>query len=134
MENCDICDICGFVAQTKKIFSKHKKTHDTGGFSCDMCSKEFTRLQSLWEHNSKVQSSNKFTCSICDKDCSVKNRLKQHEEVHKPKISCPHCMKEIRNLEKHIKTCKTTKTTITICVMIVEFFLHQTGNSMRTKK
>ena len=26
--------------------------------------------------------------------------------MHKPKISCPHCMKEIRNLEKHIKTCK----------------------------
>ena len=106
MENCHICDMCGFVAQTKKIFSKHKKTHDTGEFSCDMCSKEFTRLQSLWEHNSKVHSSNKFTCSICDKDFSVKNRLKQHEEVHKPKISCPHCMKEIRNLEKHIKTCK----------------------------
>ena len=93
MENCHICDMCGFVAQTKKIFSKHKKTHDTGEFSCDKCSKEFTRLQSLWEHNAKVHSSNKFTCL----------------QVHKPKISCPHCMKEIRNLEKHNNTCKKYK-------------------------
>ena len=68
MENCHICDMCGFVAQTKKN-SKHKKTHDTGEFSCDMCSKEFTRLQS---HNSKVHSSNKFICSICDKDFLLK--------------------------------------------------------------
>ena len=36
MENCDICDMCGFVAQTKKIFSKHKKTHDTKQKS-EMC-------------------------------------------------------------------------------------------------
>ena len=86
MENCHICDMCGFVAQTKKIFSKHKKTHDTGEFSCNICSKEFTRLQSLWEHNAKVHSSNKFTCLICDKDFLLKIGLKSMKKCTSQKF------------------------------------------------
>ena len=43
----NICDMCGFVAKTKKMFTQHKKTHDTGFFSCDICQKNFTMLQSL---------------------------------------------------------------------------------------
>ena len=83
MDNMNICDMCGFVAKTKKIFTKHKKTHDTGEFSCDICPKKFTRLQSLREHTSKVHSTNKFACTICDKCFSEKTRLKQHENTHK---------------------------------------------------
>ena len=105
MDNMNICDMCGFVAKTKKI-TQHKKTHDTGDFSCDTCPKKFTRLQSLREHVSKVHSTNKFSCTICDKGFSLKTRLKQHEDIHKPKISCHHCKKDIKNFDKHIKICK----------------------------
>ena len=58
------------------------------------------------EHTSKVHSTNKFACTICDKSFSEKTRLKQHENTHKSKISCPHCMKDIKKLDKHIKNCK----------------------------
>ena len=106
MDNMNICDMCGFVAKTKKKITQHKKTHDTGDFSCDTCPKKFTRLQSLREHVSKVHSTNRFSCKICDKGFSLKTRLKQHEDIHKPKISCHHCKKDIKNFDKHVKICK----------------------------
>ena len=95
-----------FCCQNQKKFTQHKKTHDTGEFSCNICPKNFTRLQSLREHTSKVHSSNKFSCTLYDKGFPEKTRLRQHEETHKPKTSCPHCMKDIKNLDKHIKNCK----------------------------
>ena len=58
------------------------------------------------EHTSKVHSTNKFACTICDKCFSEKTRLKQHENTHKSKISCPHCMKDIKICDKHLKICK----------------------------
>ena len=96
MDNMNICDMCGFVAKTQKKITQHKKTHDTGDFSCDTCPKKFTRLQSLREHVSKVHSTNKFSCTICDKGFSVKGDVDKHvATVHKNKkpLKCEICEK-----------------------------------------
>ena len=100
MENCNICDMCGFVAQTKKHFPNIKKLMTLVSFHLTYVqrpSKEFTRLQSLYEKEDFDKC-----CNVCGKICKDVFTLQRHIAIvhEERKYKCDECEATFKQQKK----------------------------------
>ena len=100
-----ICDICGYVGNTKSNLSEHKKRiHETNIVKCPDCEKIFKNDQRLMHHKRKVHMARQ--CPICGE---IFKTLRVHlNTVHKSdsekKYQCQECGKgfyDRSKLESH---------------------------------
>lgn len=78
-----ICNICQKVISTKKNYKRHLKEHNSRSYSCDLCIKNFKRLEHLNRHMIISHSKNKFKCNSCGKLIRRKDTYYKHlKTVH----------------------------------------------------
>ena len=97
------CDKCNFSAKRLRILTEHMyKEHDQT--RCDICEKESTNFDSLWEHR-KTHSYERFVCKICGKKVIGKKfHIHMGNHVDNSTSICSICGKAIKKrfLEQHL--------------------------------
>jgi len=122
------CWICKEDFQSKKELSNHRKLHfqmnvdltkdDESGtyFSCDYCSKTFSKRVNMAQHYKFVHCSPKFQCHLCPHRCSTKQLLVKHVETHSIMeevfANQPKVVKEVKGNKETVKKSKKIKTKI----------------------
>ena len=78
------CDICGTQYNSRQHLINHKKMHvnesDLPKFSCDFCSFETVRKESLKDHKKGKHSHQTFRCQVCHKLFSTRYTLINHSK------------------------------------------------------
>ncbi|XP_029462753.1 LOW QUALITY PROTEIN: uncharacterized protein LOC115094144 [Rhinatrema bivittatum] len=105
------CQQCGRTYRHAGSLINHKKSHQTGVYSCSLCSKQLFNLAALKNHlrahlKSKVKvgtdvhhynsvnllseslkaSERPYDCNICGENFISESELKQHEVIHGDKV------------------------------------------------
>lgn len=134
-----LCPDCGFVSNSSKQFSYHRKYYhcpeydqkrqdNRGIFECAECSKKFTRLNSLTEHMQIHNPNNPNICEMCSKPfCSAK-QLRDHQKTHSDyrPWKCEYC-------NEGFKTKKTLSSHIVFHTRVRKFLCTQCDKSYFTR-
>lgn len=97
------CEIC--QKYVGACFAEHLATHSkTRDFVCKTCSKAFTTIRYLREHEF-THSEGTFVCEICGKPSKTKSNHNSHMRVHSEKKypcdQCPLTFKRAQGLTRH---------------------------------
>ncbi|XP_069700837.1 zinc finger protein 431-like isoform X2 [Periplaneta americana] len=100
------CQLCKGMFQNKTEFISHRRgctKEDEASYSCDLCKREFTCVNSLRGHECKQKM---FSCSECDKTYHTAGDLQKHSLVHSTAnfFTCEMCDKTYHtadDLQKH---------------------------------
>ena len=136
-----ICEQCGKVLKTHKIYLRHLKVHMRATISeeeaaqkglyvyCDRCPKKFTAPTQLRAHISQVHEGKVMpaTCSICGVTFSNKNKLRKHTIINHStdeKYQCTYCGKRsetITSLRQHMSTHEEPKFKCSYCGKMLRY-------------
>lgn len=89
-------------------------------YSCNLCSKSFTRVFGLRYHMAKHREFRRFLCSKCGKSFHVANGLRQHLLTHKqgPQFKCGFCNKTYKlrqSLKEHFRVAHSSNRKLFVC-------------------
>lgn len=101
------CQICRQEYDSQQLYLEHYRTHlettcdeqksdniaDTRQFSCELCSKRFSRSDMLNRHLRLHSGIRPYRCTMCTTQFSRSDHLSTHLRTHtgeKP-YTCPHC-------------------------------------------
>ena len=92
------CTQCEKKFATSNLLKRHMVIHTSNNkFSCDSCTKTFTRFDNLRRHKMEGcnNESQEFSCDICHKYFSRERQLKMHIKFHHESstITCELCTK-----------------------------------------
>lgn len=102
------CYKCGeHFKQLYIHFQRVHLRHLQPRFTCNYCSKEFIRKDSLKVHMQTHSPDKPYICLDCNKNFTLKKYLKQHQTVHKePQYHCPTCQQAFprkQSLKRHMR-------------------------------
>ncbi|GAB0097747.1 hypothetical protein DMENIID0001_134130 [Sergentomyia squamirostris] len=101
------CPQCHQRFVTANHLKCHLESHEQKEVQCNLCSKKFTRMQSLRKHQKIHKAEHEHKCSKCPKTYPFRFQLKQHELQHdnsRPH-KCAICDRAFvlkENLKKHL--------------------------------
>ena len=106
-----VCDVCGFVGNTRRKITYHMRQYHSEEKPCDVCGKLVRNMKThiLLRHTS--ESEKKFHCCTCGKGFMDSYKLYLHELTHgefRPFVcqySCGYSCKDKGNLGKHEILC-----------------------------
>ncbi|XP_061726082.1 zinc finger protein 98-like isoform X1 [Cydia pomonella] len=104
-----MCEVCGKLFNQTSHLYRHIRTHKGEKYTCNVCKKEYTRLNSLRVHNCAKNRQKPYSCEICNRHFSRKMVLKIHKLIHtgeKP-YTCEICNEKFtrpNNIPRHILT------------------------------
>ena len=97
------CPECSEVFSFRAKMAQHVfEKHVNFRYKCDLCSKEFQRLQNYDEHLERMHGDNsqEFKCELCDYKTSVMKYLRSHRsQAHRKtvkKFECNPCQKRFK--------------------------------------
>ncbi|XP_050518264.1 zinc finger protein 227-like isoform X2 [Diabrotica virgifera virgifera] len=110
-------------AEEKTVHQNITTQTGKGTYSCEICSKQFSRTHCMKKHLRVHTGEKPYKCEICFKQFSYQQYLKQHLRVHtgeKP-YKCDICFKQvflrrraIRKLWKHFVNMHPIKNTVRV--------------------
>lgn len=123
------CCICKKVISNRRNLIRHLETVHSKGvkFHCDLCPKFYFSKGEIFEHV-KTHAKKNFACNICDYKTWNRALLKAHALSHVPKVDCPICNRQVKNLKLHLKSHKH-KETCPVCNKM----LHKTSMTHHMK-
>ena len=99
------CDMCDREFARLDYLKKHARTH-TGErpFKCDECRKEFTKKNNLTRHKMIHTGERPFQCDLCEYKCVSEGNLKRHKMIHTGKrpFKCDVCEKTFAQMHHFI--------------------------------
>ena len=136
-----ICEQCGKVLKTHKIYLRHLKVHMRNAITeeeaaekglyvyCDRCPKKFTAPTQLRFHVDTVHEGKIIpaTCSVCGITFSNKNKLRKHNIINHStddKYQCTYCGKRsetITSLRAHMSTHEEPKFKCSYCGKMLRY-------------
>ena len=111
--NCDIlsgegpysCEVCSKVFSKKRSLIKHKHIHSgVRRYNCDVCNKVFKQQSHLTSHLRIHSGERPYTCEVCNKTFTVSSSLRRHQKIHSGErpYTCDVCNKTFRQKFKLI--------------------------------
>ena len=136
-----ICEQCGKVLKTYKIYLRHLKVHVRATIPeeeaaqkglyvyCDRCPKKFTAPTQLRAHMATVHEGKVMpaTCSVCGVTFSSKSKLRKHtiiEHSTDEKYQCSYCGKRsetITSLKQHMSTHEEPRFKCSYCGKMLRY-------------
>lgn len=108
------CNQCSKCFYTLEGLKSHKRVHTGEMYKCNICNKEYTRLNHLQRHMAGHGRRKVHICKICNKTLTRLEHLKRHLITHmknKP-FQCELCKRGFNRSEhlmNHSKRCKGDK-------------------------
>lgn len=75
-----------------------------GGYQCDLCNQNFTKVSQLVKHKQLHEKKRSFMCEICGRHFRSEAHFTEHQGAHKPSFQCNMCDRSFatsHNLKRH---------------------------------
>ncbi|XP_055711892.1 zinc finger protein 239-like [Phlebotomus papatasi] len=104
-----ICQYCNATLEDRLAYYEHLKCHSLEKYTCRSCSKEFSSLDLLGEHEVTHIDTRPYVCEICAKTYKNMKSLSKHINLHcggKKRYECDYCGKKFStsfNRKLHVR-------------------------------
>ncbi|KAI5181764.1 hypothetical protein NEOKW01_1928 [Nematocida sp. AWRm80] len=94
---------CSKVFSKLSLLQEHENTHlGIRPYKCSLCDKSYYKQSHLMVHQSSIHSDSKYSCSRCNKCLSTEYSLRRHENICGRELKCYFCHKEFSRVKWYL--------------------------------